>query len=236
MKQRRIRCLAAAAFVLLFLGAAWFTGCDLSLMWSRRDHLTDIAAKMFPPDWGFLGKVLPLLWATIQMSITGTFLGAVLSIPAAMACAATLAVQIPSPTGGYLNLGDAVVLLGAYLLGPGWGAAAGAVGPALADLMTYPTYVPATLLIKAVMGFAAGTLYSRLRTRGWGALVCGIVGEIPMVVGYWLYDALLVGSLAGSAAGVPANLVQAVFGVAVSTLLAAALRRSSYVRREFPRL
>lgn len=36
--------------------------------------------------------------------------------------------------------------------------------------------------------------------------------------------------------GVPANLVQAVFGVAVSTLLAAALRRSSYVRREFPRL
>lgn len=47
---------------------------------------------------------------------------------------------------------------------------------------------------------------------------------------------ILVGSLAGSAAGVPANLVQAVFGVAVSTLLAAALRRSSYVRREFPRL
>lgn len=90
MKQRRIRCLAAAAFVLLFLGAAWFTGCDLSLIWSRRDHLTDIAAKMFPPDWGFLGKVLPLLWATIQMSITGTFLGAVLSIPAAMACAAAL--------------------------------------------------------------------------------------------------------------------------------------------------
>ena len=57
-----------------------------------------------------------------------------------------------------------------------------------------------------------------------------------MVAGYWLYDALLVGSLAGSAAGVPANLVQAVFGVAVSTLLATALRRSSYVRREFPRL
>ena len=119
------------------------------------------------------------------------------AVVAAMACAATLAVQIPSPTGGYLNLGDAVVLLGAYLLGPGWGAAAGAVGPALADLMTYPAYVPATLLIKAVMGLAAGTLYSRLRTRGWGALVCGIVGEIPMVAGYWLYDALLVGSLAG---------------------------------------
>lgn len=43
------------------------------------------------------------------------------AVVAAMACAATLAVQIPSPTGGYLNLGDAVVLLGAYLLGPGLG-------------------------------------------------------------------------------------------------------------------
>lgn len=158
------------------------------------------------------------------------------AVVAAMACAATLAVQIPSPTGGYLNLGDAVVLLGAYLLGPGYGAAAGAIGPALADLMTYPAYVPATLLIKAVMGLAAGALYRRLRRHGWGMLVCGVVGEIPMVAGYWLYDAFLVGSLAGSAAEVPANLVQAAFGVAVSTLLVSALRRSSYVRREFPRL
>ena len=158
------------------------------------------------------------------------------AVVAAMACAATLAVQIPSPTGGYLNLGDAVVLLGAYLLGPGYGAAAGAIGPALADLMTDPAYVPATLLIKAVMGLAAGALYRRLHRHGWGVLVCGVAGEIPMVVGYWLYDALLVGSLAGGAAGVPANLVQAAFGAAVSTLLVSALRRSSYVRREFPRL
>ncbi len=54
---------------------------------------------------------------------------------AALACAATMVVQIPSPTGGYLNLGDAVVLLGAYLLGPAWGALAGGIGPALADLL-----------------------------------------------------------------------------------------------------
>ena len=44
----------------------------------------------FPPDWGFLGKVLPLLWATVQMSVTGTALGAALAVPAAMACAAPL--------------------------------------------------------------------------------------------------------------------------------------------------
>ena len=47
---------------------------------------------------------------------------------------------------------------------------------------------------------------------------------------------LLAGSLAGSAAGIPSNLVQAAFGIVVSTLLALALRKSGYVRKEFPSL
>ena len=60
---------------------------------------------------------------------------------AALSCAATMVLRIPSPTGGYLNLGDAVVLLGAYLLGPAWGALAGGIGPALADLLAgYAAY------------------------------------------------------------------------------------------------
>ena len=33
---------------------------------------------------------------------------------AAMTCVATLVIRVPSPTNGYMNLGDAVVLLGAY--------------------------------------------------------------------------------------------------------------------------
>lgn len=73
MKQRRIRCLAAAAFVLLFLGAAWFTGCDLSLMWSRRDHLTDIAAKMFPPDWDSSRRSCPCCGPRSRCPLPGRF-------------------------------------------------------------------------------------------------------------------------------------------------------------------
>ena len=57
-----------------------------------------------------------------------------------------------------------------------------------------------------------------------------------MVIGYWLFDGILVGSLAGSAAGLPSNFVQAAFGLIVSTLLALVLKRSGYVRREFPNL
>ena len=31
---------------------------------------------------------------------------------AALACVATMVIKVPSPTGGYMNLGDTVVLLG----------------------------------------------------------------------------------------------------------------------------
>ena len=165
---------------------------------------------------------------------------------AAMACVATLVIRIPSPTGGYMNLGDAVVLLGAYLLGPGWGAAAGGIGSAMADLLGgYPMYVPATLVIKAAMAVAAAGLYRLLGRRGgWTLAALGAAAEVPMVLGYWLFDALLAAAdgqafglaLAGAAAGIPSNLVQGAFGAAASTVLAAALRKSTYVRRVFPGL
>jgi len=163
---------------------------------------------------------------------------------AALGCTATLVLQIPSPTGGYMNLGDTVVILGAWLLGPVYGAVAGGVGPAMADLLSgYAVYVPATLAIKAVMALTAALLYRALGKK-WPA-VSAAAAEAPMVAGYWLFDGLLAAlsgggdlglCLMGSAAGIPSNLVQAVFGAAASTLLVLALRRSGYARKRFPNL
>lgn len=156
---------------------------------------------------------------------------------AALSCAATLTVAVPTPTGGYVNPGDAVVLLGAYMLGGGYGAAAGALGPALADLLGgYGVYVPATLVIKGLMALAAGGLYRRARRHVWAVALCGAAAESIMVAGYWLYDALLLGSLAAGAAGVPGNLVQGAFGAACAAILAAALEKNAWVRRAFPAL
>lgn len=155
----------------------------------------------------------------------------------ALTCVATMVLVIPSPSGGYMNLGDAVVLLGACLLGPVYGALAGGVGAALADLLAgFPVYVPATLIIKAGMGLLAGCLYQKLKEKPWAVAVCGVAAESIMVVGYWLYDGLLMKSLAGSAVGIPANLAQAAFGMAAAALLVSALRKSGYVCKLFPHL
>lgn len=171
-----------------------------------------------------------------QLALTGLF--------AALGCVATMVLQIPSPTGGYLNLGDTVVVLGAWMLGPVYGAVAGGVGPAMADLLSgYAVYVPGTLVIKAVMALTAALAYRALGRKG--LLLSALAAEVPMVLGYWLFDGALAAvsgggklslCLMGSAAGVPGNLVQAAFGAAASTLLALALRRSGYARKRFPSL
>lgn len=183
-------------------------------------------------------REFPLFHRALLLVMTALF--------AALGCVATMVLQVPSPNGGYLNLGDTVVILGAYLLGPVYGAIAGGIGPALADLLSgYTIYVPATLVIKAVMAILAAELYRVLGKKAWGMIVCAIVAEIPMVLGYWLFEAVLAavsggGSLgvclAGAAVGIPSNLVQAAFGIAASTLLALALRGSRYVRKLFPAL
>ena len=155
---------------------------------------------------------------------------AITGVLAALTCAATMVVRIPSPSGGYMNLGDTLVLLSAWLLGPWYGAAAAGIGSALADLIGYPLYAPATLLIKGGMAIIAGLLLRKGRSR----LLPALPAEALMVAGYWVFDGMLTGSLLGAAAGIPSNLVQAGFGIAAFWLLSTALSRSSAVQKEFP--
>ena len=74
------RWLWALALLLLFLAAAWFTECSPARFWARRGHLTDLISAMFPPDWGYTSRILTPLLATVQMSVTGTALGAFLAL------------------------------------------------------------------------------------------------------------------------------------------------------------
>lgn len=50
------------------------------------------------------------------------------ALMAALTYVATSIVQIPSPMQGYVNLGDCIVLLSGWILGPWWGAAASIPG------------------------------------------------------------------------------------------------------------
>ena len=72
-------------------------------------------------------------------------------LAAAVTVTTAYVLHIPLPTGGYVHVGDALIYLGACLLPLPWAMAAGAVGGALADLLTAPMWALPTFLIKAVI-------------------------------------------------------------------------------------
>ena len=153
---------------------------------------------------------------------------------AALTCILTLVVQIPAPTG-HVNLGDVGVLLSAWALGPAWGAAAAGVGSALADLLSWPAYAPATFVIKFAMAVAAVVVYRAAKAKGHGVvgmILGAVAAEAIMVGGYFLYECLVLGVGAAAAASVPFNLVQGAVG-AVAGVAAAMLLDGSGVLKKF---
>ena len=115
---------------------------------------------------------------------------------AALSCVATMVIKIPTPIGGYIHVGDAVVLLAGFLLGPWWGAAAAGLGSGLADLIAgYGLYVPGTFIIKFVVALIGGSLLRSafIKNKTVRAFAAGIIGEIVMVLGYLAYEAFLLG-------------------------------------------
>ena len=155
----------------------------------------------------------------------------------ALTCVLTLAVKIPTPTKGYLNLGDCAVLLSGWLLGPVYGAVAGGVGSALADLFAgYPVYVPGTLLIKAVMALTVALVPRLFRGREKahpraGLIPGAVIAEAFMVMGYWLYEAVVIGEgFAAAFAGVSGNVFQGLAGIAGSYFLIGVLSHTGAVR------
>lgn len=148
---------------------------------------------------------------------------------AALCAVLTMSVRIPCPLGGYLNLGDCGVLLSGWLLGPVWGAAAAGLGSSFADILGYPFYAPATFVIKALMAACSAWVWHRLKSIRLSPLVscfaAGLVGELIMVFGYYLFESLFLGLGAAAAANLPFNLLQGCLGILSALFLAKILWR-----------
>lgn len=154
----------------------------------------------------------------------------------AMTVVATMVIRFPSPLGGYVNTGDALVILSAFLLGPAWGALAAGLGSALADIfLGYALYAPATLVIKALMALAAGAILRSAKRKNalTSAVLGSVAAELIMVTCYLAYEALILPYGLGALANVPGNCVQAVFGSVAGTALFYALIRIPYVKKTF---
>lgn len=161
------------------------------------------------------------------------------SLMAAMTCIATMVIKIPSPTSGYIHLGDGVVLLSGILLGPFYGGAAAGIGSMFADLFSgYAGFALPTLIIKALAAIAGSIVYHILynkifqsKLKSVAVIFAGICGGLLVTTGYFIFEGFIMNlGFAAAASGIPFNLIQNAFGIIVSTLLLPVLTKVPAVR------
>ncbi len=154
-------------------------------------------------------------------------------VMAAMLCASVYAgswIMIPLPMGN-INIGDSILLLGAWMLGTPWASIAAGTGAALCDLTSgFAAYAPGTFLIKVLTALTAAAVFRMLRNRmpRLSRPLSSVIAELIMTAGYFLYEALLLSYGVAAAASIPFNLMQAAVCILVSNLAYKILTRKRH--------
>lgn len=168
----------------------------------------------------------------MNKKISDTVMAAML---ATLVCLATMIIKVPTiGTNGYVNIGDSVVLIAAWLMGNPYGALAAGIGSGLADLLAgYASYVPGTVIIKFGMAFVCAVIFKVMSQSRMPKIVnyiaSSVVAEFIMVLGYFLYESTLLSYGMAAAASIPSNMIQGITCLILGNVLIAALTRVPYV-------
>ncbi len=140
------------------------------------------------------------------MAATG-IMAALITIMTAYICHIPIGVN-----GGYVHFGDSLIYLVAALLPTPYALAAGAIGGGLADLLTAPMWVPATIVIKMLIVLPFTNKSAKIiNTRN----IIALVAAYPISgLGYFLAEYLLFETWSVLLVSLSQNFVQS-FGSAV---------------------
>lgn len=150
--------------------------------------------------------------------------------------------RIPGPIPpGYINFGDAVIMVAAILFGKSYGFFAGSIGSALADIVSPGgfIYAPITFIVKGLEGYITGLIASRqvgMDSKSTIRIVSIVVGAVIMVAGYFLgemYVLRIFDSQFGytaAAADLPFNLIQGGVSSVIGYMLVVILDKAGVKR------
>jgi uncharacterized membrane protein len=157
----------------------------------------------------------------------------VTSLLIALVFVATSFIKIRLPislNGGLIHMGNSMLFTAAIVFGPRKGAAAGAFGMALFDLMgEWAAWAPFTFVVRGVMGYIIGKVAYLNNKNGlnWAYNMLGILfGSIWMLVGYYFTEVILYGNWIQPFTSIPGNVIQILIGIVVALPLSAALKRA----------
>ena len=179
------------------------------------------------------------------MNNSKTYQLALAALFAALSYAVFTFLQIKIPVGAdmtSIHLGNAVVVLGAFIIGGPLGGIAGAIGMSIGDLLApvYAPLVPKTLFCKLLIGLITGFVAHRIggitktddpkHILRWTiiAAACGLIFNMfaDPIIGYW-YKILILGKPAADLSlkiNFVATTINAVVSLVVSVAVYAALR------------
>lgn len=179
------------------------------------------------------------------MNNSKTYQLALAALFAALSYAVFTFLQIKIPVGAdmtSIHLGNAVVVLGAFIIGGPLGGIAGAIGMSIGDLLdpVYAPLVPKTLFCKLLIGLITGFVAHRIggitktddpkHILRWTiiAAACGLIFNMfaDPIIGYW-YKILILGKPAADLSlkiNFVATTINAIVSLVVSVAVYAALR------------
>ena len=138
---------------------------------------------------------------------------------------------------GFVNFGDTMIFVTAYLLGPIPALVAGGVGSLIADSIVYPLTMWFTLFVKGIEGLVAGLMFKyvagrknyKTPTKVTLGVVSMLVGGAFMVLGYFGTQALFwgdaeFGKLAAAIIQVPWDCLQLGVSVVLASVFVYAIK------------
>lgn len=147
------------------------------------------------------------------------------SLMIALVFICTVVIAIPSPLGGYINLGDAAIYISSYFLGPTLGFLVGGFGSMMGDFyLGYVPYMMGTFLIKGTMGIVSGYLFKKNKF-----LLGILLSFMIMLLGYYVFEILLLQNIISPLMNIPFNGIQGSIGSLVGYALIQAIKKSNLI-------
>lgn len=145
---------------------------------------------------------------TIRIVASGMFVALVV-------VATFINVPFPGAVGGLVHLGTLMLLIIAMRFGKYYGAIAGGFGMAIFDILGgWMAWAPGTFVVRLAMGFVIGLIARDKLGQGKSIpknILAWFCGLIIMVVGYYLYEAIVFTTFEAALLSVWGNVIQ--FGI-----------------------
>ena len=155
------------------------------------------------------------------MCISGIF--------SALVFVVTAYLHIPT-YNGYVHCGDGFIFIAACLLPTPYAVVVGALGAMLADVLTgFAIWAPGSMVIKGLLALLFTCKSKRIVTAR--NLTMLLPAALVSAGGYYLYEALITGSLLASLAGIPGSLVQAAASSVVFVAVGLAMDKYNLKKR-----